>query len=50
MMALQKQDEHDDYQPSPVSKEPGTPQERRGMIKVRSGSNLAAVAVETKQG
>lgn len=53
MMALTKtNDEQDDYTPkSPIAKDgAGTPNSRRGLTHVRSGSNLAALVVEQKQG
>ena len=51
MMALQQQDsKNDDYQPTLPKDLNASPESKRGLHKVRSGSNLAAIVLEQSQG
>jgi len=48
MIALTQKDDHDDYQPSPTKASDTS--SKRGVPRVRSGSNMAAIVEEQKKG
>lgn len=46
MMALTQKDENEDYEPKKVKEDAKSPEGKRGLVRVRSGSSMAALVVE----
>lgn len=50
MMALQSKAEEEEDEPEKATEKQASPEGKRGLTRVRSGSNLAAVVVESSKG